>query len=359
MGKASVILEEKESLVDVFRYFEYEGGKYVIFGEGHNGDDEYTTLHFSKLNDEGVAVKIEDEEEWNKLKGMIKVIVKEAKAGEVTSIADLDELELKNAKVEGSKVFKLNAQVAYVLASNKNYTRFSDFEGEEAPQEEVENDEEVKQEEAVEDTQEDQLEEAPKPEQEESEEENTEDSMPSFELPNNDESDAMPSFELPKEDEDDDTTDMTKEYEINNEEENNDEESSDIEQKELTSFELPEEEKEEEPQEEEAPAEEQEQPEEEQSDEEDPYTQSINSKIHTLEELLGEQIVERKEEPVEEAAEEQEEQPEEETPEPEQEEKEEVVEKPVDDEKDKIIEELKAKVEEHEMIINKLREVLK
>ena len=352
MGKASVILEEKESLVDVFRYFEYEGGKYVIFGEGHNGDDEYTTLHFSKINEEGVAVKIEDEEEWNKLKGMIKVIVKEAKAGEVTSISDKDELELKNVKVDGSKVFKLNSQVAYVLASNKNYTRFSDFEGEESDSEESENNEEVKQEETQEDVATDSNQDEPKSE-------DADEAMPSFGLPNDDESNAMPSFELPKDDNvEDEATDMTKEYEISNEkEQEGQEESTDIEKQELTSFELPEEEKnEEEVEEQQEESTEEEAPVEEDSDEEDPYTQSINNKIHTLEELLGEQIVEKKEEPVEEEIEEEKE----ENEEPKQEEQEEAeVEKPVDDEKDKVIEELKAKVEEHERIINKLREVLK
>lgn len=127
MGKVKVLQNDAKIVIDVLRYFEYDGNKYVIFGNGEVDDSDYIKLHFSKLEKPGVASKINDEAEWVKLKELIKIIVKETKTGEVTSIKDQDEVELVQLKIEGSKVFKLSSKIAEVLTTNKNYMAYSGF----------------------------------------------------------------------------------------------------------------------------------------------------------------------------------------------------------------------------------------
>ena len=369
MGKVNVLKEEKAVELNIVRYFEYDGNKYIIFRDGDTDENDYVRLCFAKITEPGVAKKIDDEKEWStewsELKDLIKTIVKESKLEEVTSVSDLDEKELENLKIESAKPFKLSESIAELLGSNINFKET----------------EETKEEPKVEEKQDDFA-------------------MPSFELPKEEvpsfgeteEKQDMPSFELPKEETGEEAKEETSEFKLPEEEKPEEapknlepeielpneeipsfgaqeEESKEEkpEKEELKSFELPEEEVEEKSVEEDK---ENELPEEEvpsfdsgDSNEEnkndvidqqdDPYTKSINEKLHTLEELLGEvrqeaeesveQPIEQSEEPVEQSVENNDE---------------DQVKAEVQDDRDATIEDLKRQLEQKDEIINQIKGLL-
>ena len=301
MGKVNVNFDGEKLLADVLRFFEFEGSKYAILGKNEVDESDYIKLYFTKYN-ENKLDKIEDEQEWAKLKGLIKEIVKEAKAGDVKVVLDLDETILDDVVVEGSKLFKLSSKIAELLSENKNVV--------------------------------------------EQEEEKQEGEMPSFELPNSDESEAMPSFELPKEEEQEEVPSFGLPKEEEQEEVPSFELPKEEEQEEVPSFEVPKEEEQEEAPSFELPKEEEQEEvpstePEKQEEGENLYVASINKKINTLEELLGKTEV---------------------NVEPEVEEKEEsdepVAQNVDESDKDKKIMELEEKIKQQEEIINQIKSLL-
>lgn len=148
----SVILLDQDSNkmnVDVVRYFQAGGHKYLIYTLNERDESDYVKLYAVKINDDFSAEKIEDEEDWNSFKELIKKIVRENKDGALLSAEDLNIVELPNIKVGSYRLFKLAQPIVELLGSNKKVfpaveeykpTSFAELMGEtpsmEMPQEE-------------------------------------------------------------------------------------------------------------------------------------------------------------------------------------------------------------------------------
>lgn len=114
--------------VEVVRYFQANNQNYLIYTMKEKDENGYIKLYIAKLTDATNGVKVEDEAEWNQVKDLIKVIVKEASVGPVSSVSDLNYQELTALKIISNRAFKLNEQVATILGANKK-----SFEVAEAP----------------------------------------------------------------------------------------------------------------------------------------------------------------------------------------------------------------------------------
>ena len=71
------------------------------------------------------AVSITDEEEWAKIKDLIKTTIKENQKKASLSIIDLNYSDIEGIEVEDSKIFKLLDNMVEILASNKKL--FEDY----------------------------------------------------------------------------------------------------------------------------------------------------------------------------------------------------------------------------------------
>ena len=105
--------------VEVVRYFQANNQNYLIYTMKEKDENGYIKLYIAKLTDATNGVKVEDEAEWNQVKDLIKVIVKEASVGPVSSVSDLNYQELTALKITSNRAFKLNEQVATILGANK------------------------------------------------------------------------------------------------------------------------------------------------------------------------------------------------------------------------------------------------
>lgn len=103
--------------VDVVRYFKNNDNAYLIYAMNELDDQEYLKLYAVKVMD-GAILAITDENEWNSVKDVIKVIIKGNKAGN-NPVEDLPYTTLEGAKVNESKVFKLSKQLADLLGADK------------------------------------------------------------------------------------------------------------------------------------------------------------------------------------------------------------------------------------------------
>jgi uncharacterized protein YrzB (UPF0473 family) len=105
--------------VNVVRFFKANNASYLMYTLSEKDEAGYIKLYASKMLDSATFSKIEDDEEWNSVKELIKVIVKETKDNSLVSVEDLDYIKLDGIKVLGTRVFKLTEQVAEMLGSNK------------------------------------------------------------------------------------------------------------------------------------------------------------------------------------------------------------------------------------------------
>lgn len=104
--------------INVVRFFDYQNNQYLIYHTNEQDENGYLKLYFAK-NNNGFFVKIEDENEWNSLKELIKVIIKEIKEEKIISISDLDFNRLNGETIITARIFKLNDSVAGTLGSLK------------------------------------------------------------------------------------------------------------------------------------------------------------------------------------------------------------------------------------------------
>ena len=116
----------QETKVSIVRYFLNAEQRYLIYTLGEIDEAGYVKLYVSKMEYNPLrAVSISDEDEWNRIKDLIKITIKENKQNASLSIIDLNYADIENVEVVDSKIFKLLNSMVEILASNK--TLFEDY----------------------------------------------------------------------------------------------------------------------------------------------------------------------------------------------------------------------------------------
>ena len=124
MEKVLVNNAQGESgIVNVVRYFLNNNKELLIYSLNEVDESGYTRLYVTKLNGTDGAYTGEtlDDNEWNEVKNLVKVIVKANKEGMPVPIQDLDPKKITNITLKDKKVFKLNNPLVNDLSNNKNY----------------------------------------------------------------------------------------------------------------------------------------------------------------------------------------------------------------------------------------------
>ena len=116
----------KSTKVNIVRYFLNGEQRYLIYTLNEKDESGYVKLYVSKMEYDPLrAVSITDEDEWTRIKDLIKQTIKENKQNSSLSITDLNYSDIKNIEVVDSKIFKLLDSMVEILSSNK--TLFEDY----------------------------------------------------------------------------------------------------------------------------------------------------------------------------------------------------------------------------------------
>ena len=122
MDKVLISNAQGESgIVNVVRYFQNNGKEYIIYSLNEVDESGYTRLYVTKLSGMGGSYTGEllDDNEWNEVKNLVKVIVKANKEGMPVPVQDLNPKNINNIMLKDKKVFKLNAPLVNDLGNNK------------------------------------------------------------------------------------------------------------------------------------------------------------------------------------------------------------------------------------------------
>lgn len=126
MDNINLKINGKNTKVNVVRYFLSNEQRYLIYTLEEKDDAGYIKLYVSKMEYNPLrAVSITDEEEWAKIKDLIKTTIKENQKKASLSIIDLNYSDIEGIEVEDSKIFKLLDNMVEILASNKKL--FEDY----------------------------------------------------------------------------------------------------------------------------------------------------------------------------------------------------------------------------------------
>ena len=114
-------LQGESGLVNVVRYFNNNGIEYLIYSLNEIDEAGYTRLYVAKLNgvDGMYTADTLNDNEWNEIKNLVKIIVKSNKEGMPTPVQDLNPKKINNILLKDKKVFKLNAPLVNDLSANK------------------------------------------------------------------------------------------------------------------------------------------------------------------------------------------------------------------------------------------------
>ena len=116
----------KSTKVNIVRYFLNGEQRYLIYTLNEKDESGYVKLYVSKMEYDPLrAVSITDDDEWTRIKDLIKQTIKENKSNSSLSITDLNYSDIKNIEVVDSKIFKLLDSMVEILSSNK--TLFEDY----------------------------------------------------------------------------------------------------------------------------------------------------------------------------------------------------------------------------------------
>ena len=113
-------LQGENGLVNVVRYFNNNGSEYLIYSLNEVDESGYTRLYVTKLNgvDGMYTADTLNENEWNEIKNLVKIIVKSNKEGMPIPVQDLNPKKINNILLKDKKVFKLNAPLVNDLSAN-------------------------------------------------------------------------------------------------------------------------------------------------------------------------------------------------------------------------------------------------
>ena len=135
----SLRINGKDTKVNVVRYFLSDDQRYLIYTLGEKDEAGYIKLYVSKMAYEPLrAVSITDEDEWSKIKDLIKTTIKENQKSSSLSITDLNYSDIEGIEVIDSKIFKLVDNMVEILSSNKKlFEDYSDVVFDSTPVEEI------------------------------------------------------------------------------------------------------------------------------------------------------------------------------------------------------------------------------
>ena len=113
-------LQGENGLVNVVRYFKNNGTEYLIYSLNEVDEAGYTRLYVTKLNgvDGMYTADTLNENEWNEIKNLVKIIVKSNKEGMPVPVQDLNPKRINSILLKDKKVFKLNAPLVNDLSAN-------------------------------------------------------------------------------------------------------------------------------------------------------------------------------------------------------------------------------------------------
>ena len=114
-------LQGESGLVNVVRFFNNNGAEYLIYSLNEVDEAGYTRLYVTKLNgvDGMYTADTLNDNEWNEIKNLVKIIVKSNKEGMPTPVQDINPKKINNILLKDKKVFKLNAPLVNDLSANK------------------------------------------------------------------------------------------------------------------------------------------------------------------------------------------------------------------------------------------------
>ncbi len=119
-------IDGKKTKVNIVRYFLNGEQRYLIYTLNEKDESGYVKLYVSKMEYNPLrAVSITDEDEWTRIKDLIKQTIKENKQNSTLSITDLNYSDIKDIEVVDSKIFKLLDSMVEILSSNKKL--FEDY----------------------------------------------------------------------------------------------------------------------------------------------------------------------------------------------------------------------------------------
>jgi hypothetical protein len=105
--------------IDLVRFFKANESNYLMYTLNEIDENDYIKLYAAKMIDDNSFARIEEENEWLNVKELIKLIVKEAKGGAVTSVIDLNEKRIEGIRILSTRAFKLNKEVRETLSMNR------------------------------------------------------------------------------------------------------------------------------------------------------------------------------------------------------------------------------------------------
>ena len=114
-------LQGENGLVNVVRYFQNNGQEYIIYSLNEVDEAGYTRLYVAKIKgvDGTYSAETLNDNEWNEVKNLVKLIVKANKEGMPVPVQDLNAKKISNLLLKDKKVFKLNAPLVNDLSANK------------------------------------------------------------------------------------------------------------------------------------------------------------------------------------------------------------------------------------------------
>ena len=114
-------LQGENGLVNVVRYFQNNGQKFLIYSLNEVDEAGYTRLYVAKITgmNGNYSAETLNDNEWNEVKNLVKVIVKANKESMPVPVQDLNTKEISNILLKDKKVFKLNAPLVNDLSANK------------------------------------------------------------------------------------------------------------------------------------------------------------------------------------------------------------------------------------------------
>lgn len=121
MDKVSINnLQGENGVANVVRYFNNNGSEYLIYSL-NEVDEGYTRLYVTKLNGvDGIyTANTLNDNEWNEVKNLVKLIVKANKEGSKIPVQDLNPSKIQSITLNDKKIFKLNTPLVDDLAKNK------------------------------------------------------------------------------------------------------------------------------------------------------------------------------------------------------------------------------------------------
>ena len=114
-------LQGESGLVNVVRYFMNNANEYLIYSLNEVDEAGYTRLYVAKISgvDGTYSAESLNDDEWNEIKNIVKLIVKSNKEGVPVPVQDLNPKKISNILLKDKKIFKLNAPLVNDLGANK------------------------------------------------------------------------------------------------------------------------------------------------------------------------------------------------------------------------------------------------